>query len=1051
MAYSTQRSVSDGTLQLLMIEIEFFDKSEITAYFNDLPTTAFTWATDKSIRFDAPVPAGIEVLLRRTTDLSSPRHVFTSGAQFKASTLDEDFKQILHIAQEAVEGANVGDIYQTLNMHGNSIKNIGLATEPGDAVSLGQIKTESGSAWAANLQAQAAASEAAASRDSAAGSASRAGASATASEQSAVRSENAANSIGNSVAIAQQAANSAAASDQSAFASKNAAAGSASSALTSANASEVSRQAAEAALNGAMANGRVFDNTAQGIANTTNGQYFMIVGPTAADALALYKNNGGSALDTGKRVPHSMMLTLIEEAVLRAMHARLGAQKNLLTVFASKGTNIGGVQTQALVSWRAAVHNAGVPINLTNGVYTALNIAVVGAPYPDAPTDPAVFASNGVLRLQAFEGGTLKLNVNLKRLPNSDVWYYRDTALSLPNISEIKVFAVPVPGVTLQFSNGVIQSDSGYGAPEIDARNTAIADARVLTHEDVLTSFYREGNEANMLTTTESTGTSIRMLQQVISETLTTYSAACIVECDGPYPEDGVDYIKAECFRGNAVLSGTAAMRRIGKSKIWYCSNIPANAGPHTLIKISSALPPGSTTVTVRQAVFVRGGYAVPFRLVLSQLKAAVAAEVTAVAVDAAIVAAKAEVAEALDGVDIGWPTTALEALGTAKSRRVDFVMIGDSNQLMDGKGFDYAFRRALGARFGMYASQLLMANSFGVANSGGSPAQEKHGLCPMALYYRYVAPDVEVNPGVQNGIEISSTGHYAMNTNALLRCHYSYSTFSTGAGEFTLGVRRETPPYNVFQMAPKVLTNTGAETFKRGVFDLPAADRAGVALGFKWVMPGQVALKGPFLSYSMRVEDVEMVGGVSTHTLYGAGGQSLWDMSVQLDEYTTQQLTNFFTEVRRLQIEKGQKPIVVLYVNSGLNDQNETSTPSRGWRETIESKSATAYIDNLEAVVKRVQDIWQVNGWDERGLFVLSLPSHPVSTPDADKLRAYRKAAFSFAGGRARTSFVDFENLTTSDKMLANGWYKNDGNDRSHLIVAGYEGMAKMVVDLIQ
>lgn len=160
MAFSTQRAVSDGTLQLLMIEIEFFDKSEITAYFDNIPTTAFVWATDKSIRFDVPVPNGIEVLVRRTTDLASPRHIFSDGAQFKASTLDEDFKQILHIAQEAVEGANVGDIYQPLNMHGNPILNVGPTTSDNDAVSLGQVKVESQTAWVAANQAAASAASA---------------------------------------------------------------------------------------------------------------------------------------------------------------------------------------------------------------------------------------------------------------------------------------------------------------------------------------------------------------------------------------------------------------------------------------------------------------------------------------------------------------------------------------------------------------------------------------------------------------------------------------------------------------------------------------------------------------------------------------------------------------------------------------------------------------------------------------------------------------------------------------------------------------------------
>lgn len=145
MAYSTQRTVSDGTLQLLMIEIEFFDKSEITAYLDDAITTEWTWATDKSIRFDRPVLSGVEVLLRRSTDMSEPRHIFSLGAQFKDSTLDEDFTQMLHIVQEAREGLQVTDLYGDLDMHGFRVKGLGYAQEPGDAVPLAQMVT-SGSA-----------------------------------------------------------------------------------------------------------------------------------------------------------------------------------------------------------------------------------------------------------------------------------------------------------------------------------------------------------------------------------------------------------------------------------------------------------------------------------------------------------------------------------------------------------------------------------------------------------------------------------------------------------------------------------------------------------------------------------------------------------------------------------------------------------------------------------------------------------------------------------------------------------------------------------------
>lgn len=254
MAFSTQRAVSDGTLQLLMIEIEFFDKSEITAYFDNIPTTAFIWATDKSLRFDAPVPAGIEVLLRRTTDLSAPRHIFSQGAQFKDSTLDEDFKQILHIAQEAVEGANVGDIYQPLNMHGNPILNVGPAVDDGSAVSLGQVKTESASAWVAANQATAALAGVQASAATAtqqAGIATTKAAAAAASEavatQQAVIATTAVASIGTSVGDAAASAATATAQAGISTTKANESSASAASALASKNAAAISAATADTA------------------------------------------------------------------------------------------------------------------------------------------------------------------------------------------------------------------------------------------------------------------------------------------------------------------------------------------------------------------------------------------------------------------------------------------------------------------------------------------------------------------------------------------------------------------------------------------------------------------------------------------------------------------------------------------------------------------------------------------------------------------------------------------------------------------------------------
>lgn len=139
MAYSNQRIVSDGTLKVLMLTIEFFDKSEISVLVNDVPYP-FTWATSTSIEFATALPSGATVVVRRNTDISEMRHVFTAGAQFTNKTLDEDYKQILHIAQESVEGSYTRELFNDLDMHAYRVRNMGDAVLPRDAVPLEQVQ-----------------------------------------------------------------------------------------------------------------------------------------------------------------------------------------------------------------------------------------------------------------------------------------------------------------------------------------------------------------------------------------------------------------------------------------------------------------------------------------------------------------------------------------------------------------------------------------------------------------------------------------------------------------------------------------------------------------------------------------------------------------------------------------------------------------------------------------------------------------------------------------------------------------------------------------------
>ena len=173
MAQSIQRAVSNGTLVTLDLSIHYLDRSEIAVYFDAALTTDWAWVgeTAKQITFTPAVPNGVEVLVKRTTDISKLRHEFSSGAAFIARVLDEDLMQVLHIAQEASESNLSGQFYSDIDMHNYRIRNIGTAVDDTDALTLGQYKADADGAFASKAAAAASATAAANSATAAAGSA----------------------------------------------------------------------------------------------------------------------------------------------------------------------------------------------------------------------------------------------------------------------------------------------------------------------------------------------------------------------------------------------------------------------------------------------------------------------------------------------------------------------------------------------------------------------------------------------------------------------------------------------------------------------------------------------------------------------------------------------------------------------------------------------------------------------------------------------------------------------------------------------------------------
>jgi len=165
MALAVQTQVSDGSLTKIQVGIDFIEQADIQVYF-DLaasPLVAgsdYTWTASKTITFSSAVPAGTTAFLLRQTNVEEVLNVFDGGASFSRYTLDENFHQILLLAQEVREGVGLRGIFLPLDMHGYQIKNLGNPTADTDAVNLAAVKalcaqvTAGYQAGDANLQAQ---------------------------------------------------------------------------------------------------------------------------------------------------------------------------------------------------------------------------------------------------------------------------------------------------------------------------------------------------------------------------------------------------------------------------------------------------------------------------------------------------------------------------------------------------------------------------------------------------------------------------------------------------------------------------------------------------------------------------------------------------------------------------------------------------------------------------------------------------------------------------------------------------------------------------------
>ena len=396
---------------------------------------------------------------------------------------------------------------------------------------------------------------------------------------------------------------------------------------------------------------------------------------------------------------------------------------------------------------------------------------------------------------------------------------------------------------------------------------------------------------------------------------------------------------------------------------------------------------------------------------------------------------------------------------------RVDFIGIGDSNQILSGFGWDHGLQYALDQKYEMYATGLISINEGNASGAGTgykynfNAAQSLLGAvsgAPAALddfldkgvgalgphFYGYLASG-SVGAGANSGMVLEASPEVLDNT-AILDFELHYGTFSSGAGDFEGSVRLNASPFSQLVTTGVISTNTGSETIQIAKMSIAAdSGRAGEALGARWVSNAN-GINAPFFGLWQRASNPARLTGYSFHTLDYRGGESKRTMAVDMQQLSDTAMTYYFSEARRLQ---GLVKTIVITINSGANDRNETLT-SVGPNAVTDGDSAAAFVDNFEAIKVRIEEIWTAEGWDMSELYWLVYPTHPVSDPDDAELISYRDAVAAHILDIPNAQMIDLSVLTNETEMLANGWYASGGADRNHLTQAGYEQIGIKILD---
>ena len=276
MATTSNTYTGNGSNKLFSITFPYLETSDIDVYLNgtlQTITTQYIFANATTIEFVTAPANGATILLDRSTDDSTLQATFFPGSSIKASDLNDDFDQVLYIAQET---ANEAATATSTAASATSTANTALSQS---AAAVSTANTASSNASAAVSTANTASTNA----SNAVTTANTASSNATTAVNTANAATSTANTASSNASAAVSTANTASSNASAAVSTANTASSNASAAVSTANAANSTANTASTNASNAVTTANAATATAN-TANTNASAAVSTANAAAADA-----------------------------------------------------------------------------------------------------------------------------------------------------------------------------------------------------------------------------------------------------------------------------------------------------------------------------------------------------------------------------------------------------------------------------------------------------------------------------------------------------------------------------------------------------------------------------------------------------------------------------------------------------------------------------------------------------------------------------------------------------------------------------------------------